>query len=147
MDQKYETIRLNDGDFKSYIDSESEDLKEISGHLPEITKGKTIGDYLEKTINLLELTPNEYSIVEFMRKKDDTFTNKAELINEFSDPRIPFHTFKSQLDDTLEKLGQKGIIYIDKGNIRFTHKIFKELPITKINKTVLKQKSRLYQKL
>ncbi len=91
----------------------------------------TIKNYLQDAIDLLKLSPNEYSIFEFLQGEPDSGTDKATIINKFLDPHIPFDNYKSGIENALDSLQKKGIIMIDRGHIVFIHKLFKEMPLEK----------------
>ena len=106
-------------------------IKEKTTDLNKPPDLQTLKDSIQDAINLIELSPNEYSILEFLRGEPDSGTDKATIINKFLDPRMPFDNYKSSIENTLDNLQKKGIIMMDRGHIVFIHKLFKELPFEK----------------
>lgn len=97
---------------------------------PKSDSDLEIGDYLQNAINLLKIDANEYRIIEILQKAEDKGLHKADLIKEFTDPRMDmqtFHQYKNGIENTIDSLVKKGILIMDKGQIQFTHKLFKEI--------------------
>lgn len=107
-------------------------IKDTTTDTNKLQDPKTIKDYLQDAIDLLKLSPNEYSIFEFLQGEPDSGTDKATIINKFLDTHLPFDNYKSSIEKSLDSLQQKGIIMIDRGHIVFIHKLFKEMLLGKL---------------
>ncbi len=105
-----------------------EKVKEM-GQLDAPTNAKTIKEYLQSAINILQLNANEYRIIEILQNENDAGMNKQKLIQILTDPRMDMQTFhqdKNGIENTIENLTKKGILVMNKGQIQFTHKLLKE---------------------
>ena len=99
-------------------------------HSETPTNAKTIGDYLQNAINILQLNANEYRIIEILQKENDSGIHKQRLIERLTVPRMDMQTFyqyKNGIENTLDDLIKKGLLVLNNGQIQFSHKLLKEI--------------------